>query len=57
MNAQETVLIKHNEPSISEPAASTLENGQHVFTTGDSRDETSQIGKTDSLLEMEQAIL
>ena len=54
MTAKETVVIKQ---SISEPAVSTQENEQHLSATSESQDETPEIGKTDSQLEMEQAIL
>ena len=57
MNVKETVLIQQKGQSMSEPTVSTQDNEQQVFDTGDSQDETQEIGKTDSQLEMDQAIL
>ena len=57
INDQKTVHIKQREQSMTEVAVSTQGNEQQVFASVESQDETQEIGKTDSQLEMDQAIL
>jgi hypothetical protein len=57
INDKESVNIKQIEQSMTEGAASTQAKEQPSFATGESQDETPQIGKSDTQLEMDQAFL
>ncbi len=57
MSKKERMADKQVEQSKTESIRSTQASAQQVFATEESQDETQEIGKTDSHLEMDQAIL